>query len=67
MWIGPKMGNLTLTVTSLVAEGDRVECELREQLVVEGSARIDHIAGSYQVEAGQIVAAEIYREGSARV
>jgi hypothetical protein len=56
-----------LTILTLVAEGDRVACELREDFAVEGSLRIDHIAGFYVVPDGRITAAKIYREGSARV
>ena len=56
-----------LTVLSLVAQGDRVACELREDFRVEGRPRSDHIAGFYVVEEGRITRATIYREGSARV
>jgi uncharacterized protein len=54
-----------LRVESLLVQGDRVVCELREDYVAEGVRRTDHIAAFYRVEAGLITAVKIYREGSA--
>lgn len=56
-----------LTLLSLVVQGDRVACELREDYSAEGVDRADHIAGFFRVEAGRISAAKIYREGSADI
>ena len=56
-----------LQLQSLLVEGDRVACELREDYSAAGGERTDHIAGFYRVEAGLIVAAKIYREGSAEI
>jgi hypothetical protein len=56
-----------LRVQSLLVQGDRVACELREDYVAEGVRYTDHIAAFYRVEAGLITAAKIYREGSADV
>ena len=56
-----------LDLRNLVAQGDVVACELREDYSVGGVEHSDHIAGFYRVEAGLIVAAKIYREGSADV
>jgi limonene-1,2-epoxide hydrolase/heme-degrading monooxygenase HmoA len=54
-----------LTITSMLADRNHVACELSEQLVVGGVARVDHIAGFYEVDSGRITRAKIYREGSA--
>jgi uncharacterized protein len=54
-----------LHVESLLAQDDRVACELREDYFADGDRRTDHVAGFYRVEAGLITAAKIYREGSA--
>jgi uncharacterized protein len=56
-----------LYLKSLLAEGDLVACELREDYSAAGVERSDHIAGFYRVEAGLISAAKIYREGSADI
>ena len=56
-----------LQLRSLLADGDLVACELREDYSAGGVERTDHIAGFYRVEAGRITAAKIYREGSADV
>lgn len=52
-----------LSIESMVVDGDQVACELSEQLVVNGVARVEHIAGFYRVHSGRITAAKIYREG----
>ncbi len=56
-----------LTIVSLLVHRDSVACELREEYTVDGVARSDHIAGFYRVGDATIVAAKIYREGSAAV
>jgi hypothetical protein len=56
-----------LHLLSLLAQGDLVACELREDYSAAGVERSDHIAGFYRVEAGRITAAKIYREGSADI
>ncbi len=56
-----------LHLRNLVAQDDVVACELREDYSVGGVEHADHIAGFYRVDAGLIVAAKIYREGSADV
>jgi uncharacterized protein len=57
-----------LHLLSLAAEGGVVACELREDYSAAGGGdRTDHIAGFYRVDTGLIVAAKIYREGSADV
>jgi len=56
-----------LDVESLLVQGDRVVCELREDYVADGARRTDHIAAFYRIEAGLITAVKIYREGSADV
>ena len=56
-----------LSIKNMVVDGDQVACELSEQFVVDGVARVDHIAGFYRVQAGRITAAKIYREGSADI
>lgn len=56
-----------LHLLSLLAEGDLVACELREDYSAAGAQRSDHIAGFYRVEAGVITAAKVYREGSADI
>lgn len=54
-----------LHLQTLLVQGDRVACELREEYTAGRSERIDHIAGFYRVEAARISAAKIYREGTA--
>jgi hypothetical protein len=56
-----------LHLRSLVAQGGVVACELREDYSAGGVDHTDHIAGFYRVDTGLIVAAKIYREGSADV
>ena len=56
-----------LHVESLLVEGRRVVCQLREDYTADGAQRTDHIAAFYRVEAGLITAVKIYREGSADV
>lgn len=57
----------TLLITTEVADGGAVACELREELVHEGVHRSSAIAGFYRVRDGLIVRATIYREGSAEL
>jgi uncharacterized protein len=56
-----------LHAESLLADGNRVVCELREDYTVDGVERSDHIAAFYRVEDRLISAVKIYREGSADV
>ena len=56
-----------LQLQNLLVQGNRVACELREDYSAGGVERSDYIAGFYRVEAGQITAAKIYREGSADI
>lgn len=56
-----------LRLENMLVDGARVACELREDYSADGVERADRIAGFYRVEAGVIVAAKIYREGSADV
>jgi hypothetical protein len=54
-----------LTIQNMVVQGDSVACELSEELVVDGAARVDHIAAFYRVQSDRITTAKIYRVGSA--
>jgi heme-degrading monooxygenase HmoA len=54
-----------LTIQNMVIDDDQVACQLREQLVVDGATRVDHIAGFYRVQSDRITTAKIYRESSA--
>ena len=56
-----------LHAESLLVDGDRVVCELREDYTVDGAERSDHIAAFYRVEHDLITAVKVYREGSADV
>lgn len=56
-----------LAVHGLLADGDRVACEMTETLVAGGEERSYPIAGFYRLRDGRISAAKIYREGSAEV
>ena len=56
-----------LHIENLLAQDDRVVCELREDYTADGDERTDHIAAFYRVEADLITAVKIYREGSADV
>jgi hypothetical protein len=49
----------------MLIDRDQVACELSEQIVVDGTTLLDHIAGFYRVHSGRITGAKIYREGSA--
>lgn len=57
----------TLTIRDLLAEGDRAACQMTETLTVAGEERTFSIAGFYQLNAGLIASAKIYREGSAEI
>ena len=57
----------TLTIGNLLAEGDRVACELTETLTAADGQRTFRIAGFYQLRGGKIASAKIYREGSAEI
>jgi hypothetical protein len=56
-----------LVIESLLAEGDRVACQLTETLTVDGDERTFSIAGFYALRGGRIASAKIYREGSADI
>ena len=56
-----------LTITSMVVDGDHVACELSEQFIVDGVAHVDQLAAFYEIQSGRIIAAKIYRQGSADV
>jgi hypothetical protein len=66
---GQAMADLrpTLTLRTLVATEGLVACELTEVLVSGGRQRTYPIAGFYEIAAGRIASARIYREGSADV
>lgn len=57
----------TLTVRSMVVNGSTVAAELRESLFVDGELRTYDIAVFFTVQAGLIVQARVYREGSADI
>ena len=57
----------TLTLRTLVATEGLVACELTEVLVSGGRQQTYPIACFYEIAAGRIVSARIYREGSAEV
>ncbi|MGI8760454.1 MAG: nuclear transport factor 2 family protein [Jatrophihabitantaceae bacterium] len=56
-----------LEIVSVLVNGDRVAAELLEHIELDGQPREFAIAGFYRIAAGRIVAAKIYREGSADV
>jgi hypothetical protein len=57
----------TLVILDLLAEGDRVACQMTETLTASGQEQTFFIAGFYELRGGQIAAAKIYREGSAEI
>jgi uncharacterized protein (TIGR02246 family) len=57
----------TLTLETLLIDGDRAACQLVERFTVSGHRRTDSIAGFFRIRDGRIAAAKIYREGSAEV
>jgi uncharacterized protein len=57
----------TLTLRALVATDGLVACELTEVLTSGGRRQTYPIAGFYEIVAGRIASARIYREGSADV
>jgi uncharacterized protein len=57
----------SLTVRSLLAEGDLVAAELEEELTIDGQTRRFVIAGFFHVSHGKIQAVKIFREGSADI
>jgi limonene-1,2-epoxide hydrolase len=54
-----------LEILTIIAEGERVACELREVYTADGQEREAWIAGIYVVGPDGISRAKIYREGSA--
>jgi ketosteroid isomerase-like protein len=57
----------TLTVQTLLADGDRVACQMTETLTFEGRERSYAIAAFFALRGGLIASAKVYREGSAEV
>ena len=57
----------SLTVRSLLAEGDVVAAELEEELTIDAQARRFVIAGFFHIGQGKIQSAKIFREGSADI
>ncbi|QRP44576.1 nuclear transport factor 2 family protein [Amycolatopsis sp. FDAARGOS 1241] len=57
----------TLTIDTVVADGDVVAAELTERLTHEGEDRTFAIAAFYRLRDGRIASAKIYREGSAEL
>ena len=57
--------NPSLAEVGLVCEGDLVAAQLVEELTVDGELRRFGIAVFFRVRGGLIVAAKVYREGSA--
>jgi hypothetical protein len=55
----------SLAVGGLIAEGDTVAAQLREDITVDGARLSFPIAAFYRVHAGLISDVTIYREGSA--
>jgi limonene-1,2-epoxide hydrolase len=51
-----------VSIDTMVSDGDRVACEMREQLVVDGVTCVDRVAGCYEVHGDRITAATIIRE-----
>jgi uncharacterized protein (TIGR02246 family) len=57
----------TLTLETLLIDGDDAACQLVERYTVSGHRRMDSIAGFFRIRDGRIATAKIYREGSAEV
>jgi len=57
----------TLTVESLLVDGERAACQLTETLTVRNKEKTFFIAAFYGFRDGRIAAAKVYREGSAVV
>lgn len=59
--------NPSLTVRTLLVEGNLVAAQLDEELTVDGDVRRFTIAGFFDVRAGLIQSTKIFREGSADI
>lgn len=59
--------NPSLTLSTLLCDGDAVAVELLEELEVDGERRRFAIAAFFQIRDGLIHAAKVYREGSADI
>jgi len=59
--------NPSLTVVSLVAEGNDVAAQLTERLTVDAETRTYSIAVFFTVIDGKIIRGKVYREGNAEV
>lgn len=57
----------TLVIQDLLADGDRVACQMIETLTVAGEEGTFFIAGFYRLDGAHIASAKIYREGSAEL
>ncbi|ONI81216.1 hypothetical protein ALI144C_22035 [Actinosynnema sp. ALI-1.44] len=55
----------SLTIDTLLADGNRVACQLTETLTANGERHTFPLAGFYQIRGGRIATAKIYREGTA--
>jgi uncharacterized protein (TIGR02246 family) len=56
-----------LTIQNLIVGTDRAACQMVEVFTFDGTERVEHIAGFYEIADGRIASAKIYREGSADV
>jgi uncharacterized protein len=57
----------SLTVQNLLADGDRVACQLIETLTVADEERTFSIAAFFRLRDGRLASVKVYREGSAEV
>jgi ketosteroid isomerase-like protein len=57
----------TLTLQTLLTEGDRAACQMTEALTVDGNEQTFSIAAFYLLRGGRIASAKVYREGSAEI
>ncbi len=55
----------TLSIQNLLADGDRVACQLMESLTHQSEQLTFFIAAFYRLRDGKIASAKVYREGSA--
>jgi ketosteroid isomerase-like protein len=57
----------TLRVQNLLVDGDRAACQMTETLVWDGTEQSFAIAAFFKLRDGLIVAAKVYREGTAEL
>jgi uncharacterized protein (TIGR02246 family) len=55
----------TLTVQTLLVQGDRAAAQMTETLTAHGEEQTFSIAAFYTLRGGRIASAKVYREGSA--